>query len=107
MMPTPIRAWRLPSHARRAVWPPRRSSSGRLAGAVASTATAAGSSCVAMTNPRVKNAVGEVGREVPHHGRDADDQRAAEQDGEVVLGRRLEEEQAHALEVEHFLGDER
>ena len=76
MMPTPIRACRFRSPRPQGGLAARAGAPRLLGGGgepATSTPTAAGSSCVAIADPRVKNAVGEVGRQVPDHGRDADD----------------------------------
>src|SRR5580700_112659 len=64
------------------------------------------SSGVAIPDPRVQDAVGDVGGEIAEHGRDANDQSAAQHDREVVCERGLPEQQSHAGEVEDRLSDE-
>src|SRR5277367_5470195 len=62
-------------------------------GATPAALPTAASSADCMTDPGIENAVSDVRDKIPEHRRDADDQRRAQQDREVVAEGRLPEQQ--------------
>src|SRR5579875_911344 len=89
-------------------WPA--SGTGAPPGTPGPAAWPAGSGTVsgaAIADPRVQDAVGHVGGQVPDHGGHPDDQRPAENHRVVVGARGLPEQKAHPGEVEHRLRDHR